>query len=536
MESKHIKQTSRPTRYIFVTGGVISGVGKGITAASIGAILKGKGFKVSIQKCDPYLNVDAGLLNPAEHGECFVTRDGAETDLDLGHYERFLDEETTRNSITLSGKLFKELIEKERAGGFHGQTVQLVPHLTDAIHEKISRSAREQNSDIHIVEIGGTVGDYEGLSFVEAIRTFANLVGRENCLYLHVVYVPFLATSREFKTKPAQNALKDLRGFGIIPDIVAVRAEKSMGKEIGDKIAKFAGISPDAVILLPDAASVYEVPLQVAKSAVVKILNQFVRDDSTPDLTAWEKFYARTSEKFAQTVRVGLVAKYVANEDTYISVTEALKAAAWTEGVNLEIIWLNAEKVSDADFANVDGILVPGGFGTRGLDGKIAAADFCLANDKPYLGLCLGLQMAVVAAARRGGLKHATTEEVDPNSRENVVYIMADQKGRENTGGTMRLGDYPAVLAKDSLTAKIYGSRNIVERHRHRYEVNLAFRENIEKGGLAISGTSPDGKLVEFVESPTAKFFVATQGHPEFRSRPVRPHPLFRAFVLATRV
>ena len=520
---------SKNTKYVFVTGGVLSGVGKGITAASIGAILKGQGFKVSIQKCDPYLNVDAGLLNPAEHGECFVTKDGAETDLDLGHYERFLDEETTKNSITLSGRLFRDLIAKERSGGFHGQTVQLVPHLTDAIHEAIEESGK--GSDVHIVEIGGTVGDYEGLSFVEAIRTFANIVGRKNCLYVSVVYVPYLATSKEFKTKPAQNALKDLRGFGIIPDVVALRMEKPASKSIIDKIAKFAGIDSDAVIMLPDAESVYDVPLQVRDSGVLNVLNKFVGSKKKSDMKAWEELSQRVAQKPNQKVTVGLVAKYVSNDDTYISVTEALKSAAFWSGVDIEIKMLNSEKVKDSDFAAVDGLLVPGGFGTRGIDGKIAAADYALENDKPYLGLCLGLQMAVIAAARRGGLKKAHTTEVDAKTLENVVYIMANQQGKESTGGTMRLGDYPAKLRKDSLVRKIYGTENIIERHRHRYEVNQKFLTQIAKGGVIVSGTSPNGELVEFIEAPEHKFFVATQAHPEFRSRPTRPHPLFLEFI-----
>lgn len=519
------------TKYIFVVGGVISGVGKGITAASIGTILKGKGLKVSIQKCDPYLNVDAGLLNPAEHGECFVTKDGAETDLDLGHYERFLDEEMTRNSITLSGKLYQDLIQKERSGGFHGRTVQLVPHLTDSIHAAILRAG--EGSDIHIVEIGGTVGDYEGLAFVEAIRTFANIVGRDNCLYVSVVFVPWLNTSKEFKTKPAQNALKDLRGFGIIPDVVAVRVEQSAPRAIADKIARFSGVSDDAVIILPDIKSVYEVPFNVLNSGVVKILNKFVGSDKQPDMSQWEALRQRSSKKHDQTVTIGLVAKYVSNNDTYISVTEALKAAAFADEVNLQIKWLNAETVTTDDLDKVDGIVVPGGFGVRGLEGKIMAADYALSHNKPYLGLCLGLQMAVIAAARRGGLKQATSAEIDPNSDEDVIYIMPGQEGKQSTGGTMRLGNYSAKLKPGSQVEQIYGTNNVVERHRHRYEVNQAFTKNIEYGGLEISGTSPDGKLVEYVEAPKCKFFIATQAHPEFRSRPTRPHPLFAAFVKA---
>ena len=523
------KNSGKPCKYIFVTGGVLSGVGKGITAASIGAILKAKGYKVTMQKCDPYLNVDAGLLNPVEHGECYVTHDGVETDLDLGHYERFLDFETNRYSITLSGSIFKELIEKERAGGFHGKTVQLVPHFTNLVQEKIMKASLD--SDIHIVEVGGTVGDYEGLSFIEAIRLFANKVGRRNCLYVDVVYVPWINTSKELKTKPAQNALKDLRGFGIIPDVVVCRTEKPAPREICEKIARFSGISDMAVLNLPDINSVYDVPFNVLKSGVLEILNDFVGDNDEPDMSKWLEFSERRAKKYEKTVTVGLVAKYVGNEDTYICVTEALKAAAAWTGVNLEIKWINAEKANNEDFASVDGLVVPGGFGARGIEGKILAAEFALENDKPYLGLCLGMQVACIAAARRAGLKKANSEEFEPETTENVIYIMDGQKGKESTGGTMRLGDYKAKLVKGSKTAKIYGQDEVTERHRHRFEVNQKFLKQIEKGGIVVSGTSPDGKLVEFVEAPKLKFFQATQAHPEFKSRPLKVHPLFQAFM-----
>lgn len=523
------KNPGKLCKYIFVTGGVLSGVGKGITAASMGAILKAKGYKVTMQKCDPYLNVDAGLLNPVEHGECFVTHDGVETDLDLGHYERFLDFETNRYSITLSGSIFKELIEKERAGGFHGKTVQLVPHFTNLVQEKIEKASKD--SDIHIVEIGGTVGDYEGLSFIEAIRLFANKVGRRNCLYVSVVYVPWINTSKELKTKPAQNALKDLRGFGIIPDVVVCRTENPAPREICEKIARFSGISDTAVLNLPDINSVYDVPFNVLKSGVLEILNDFVGDTSEPDMSRWLEFSKRRAEKYEKTVKVGLVAKYVGNEDTYICVTEALKAAAAWSGVNLEIKWINAEKAEDKDFAAVDGLVVPGGFGARGVEGKIRAAEFALENNKPYLGLCLGMQVACIAAARRAGLKKANSEEFDEETPENVIYIMDDQKGKESTGGTMRLGDYKAKLMKDSQTAKIYGTTEVIERHRHRFEVNQKFLDAISKGGIEVSGTSPNGKLVEFVEAPGLKFFQGTQAHPEFKSRPLSVHPLFQAFM-----
>ena len=553
-------------KYIFVTGGVLSGVGKGITAASMGAILKAKGYKVTMQKCDPYLNVDAGLLNPVEHGECFVTKDGVETDLDLGHYERFLDFETNKYSITLSGSIYKELIEKERSGGFHGKTVQLVPHFTDLVQEKIAMASKD--SDIHIVEIGGTVGDYEGLAFLEAIRLFANKVGRRNCLYISVVYVPWLNTSKELKTKPAQNALKDLRGFGIIPDIVCVRSEKPCNRKICEKIAAFSGIPSEAVLNLPDIESVYDVPLNILKSGVLEILNDFVNDDKKPDMKKWEEFSVRRNKKYNKTVKVGLVAKYVGNEDTYICVTEALKAAAAWNEVNLDIIWINSEdlgaamrcdeggaternalkvrrassaspeEVARAALESCDGLVVPGGFGLRGVEGKIQAAKYALENNKPYLGLCLGLQAACIAAARRAGLEGAGSEEFlndedfkKPKDFQNVIYIMEGQKGKESTGGTMRLGDYPATLKKGSKTAEIYQTTKVVERHRHRYEVNQKYLESIKKGGLVVSGTSPDKSLIEFVEAPENPFFIATQAHPEFKSRPLSVHPLFYNFI-----
>ena len=482
-----------------------------------------------MQKCDPYLNVDAGLLNPVEHGECYVTHDGVETDLDLGHYERFLDFETSRYSITLSGSIFKELIEKERAGGFHGKTVQLVPHFTELVQEKIMNASK--NSDIHIVEIGGTVGDYEGLSFIEAIRLFGNKVGRRNCLYVNVVYVPWINTSKELKSKPAQNALKDLRGFGIIPDVVVCRTEKPAPREICEKIAKFSGIADEAVLNLPDIDSVYDVPFNVLKSGVLEILSDFVGDDKEPDMSDWEEFSKKRAQKNARTVKVGLVAKYVGNEDTYICVTEALKAAAAWNNVNLDLRWINAEKVDEKTLAEVDGLVVPGGFGNRGVEGKIAAANYALDHDVPYLGLCLGMQVACIASARRAGLTQANSEEFDKETKENVIYLMDGQEGKESTGGSMRLGDFPAKLVKGSKTAKIYGKTNIVERHRHRYEVNQKFLKEIEKGGVVVSGTSPDGKLVEFVEAPGKKFFVGTQAHPELKSRPLRVHPLFMEFV-----
>lgn len=522
---------AKKQKFIFVTGGVLSGVGKGISAASIGAVLQAKGLKVSIQKCDPYLNVDAGLLNPAEHGECFVTIDGAETDLDLGHYERFLDLELTQKNATLSGRLLQQLIADERAGKFGGKTVQLVPHLTGAIQDAIQTAA--DGADVHIVEIGGTVGDYEGLSFVEAIREFANRVGRENCLYVHVVYVPFIGTSKEFKTKPAQNALNDLRGFGIVPGSVIVRTDSPAPESVARKISLFSGVAENAVVMLPNAETVFEVPLSIAASGINDVLATFTGNKKKPDLTKWKKIVAAQTKQHKQTVSVGMVAKYMDNEDTYISVLEALKAAGWQEDVGVNIQWINAETASDKDFEAVDVLLVPGGFGGRGIPGKIAAATYALEHKKPYLGICLGLQVAVIAAARRAGLHDANSTEFDPDTASNVVYIMEGQAGKESTGGTLRLGNYDAVLTPKSVVSKAYGTSNVVERHRHRYEVNQAFSEAITKGGLVISGTSPDGKLVEFIEATDHPYFVATQAHPELKSRPNRPHPLFVGLIRA---
>ena len=522
------------TKYIFVTGGVISGVGKGIMAASIGAILKAKGLKVSMQKCDPYFNVDAGLLNPREHGECFVTNDGAETDLDLGHYERFLDEEMSGNSIWTSGKLYKRLIDDERAGKFGGKTVQLVPHVTGLVQQTFIDNAKHFGTDVHIVEIGGTVGDLEGSHFIEAIREFPTKVGRENCLFVHVCYVPWLSTSEEFKTKPAQNSLRDLREFGIVPDMVVARMDidkTPRAPQVAKKLATFCGVNEDAVVLMPDAKSVYEVPLNAVKGGVLAPLERFI-DHGDPDMTIWEDLVKRIEANPRKEVKIGLVAKYIDNTDTYLSVTEALKAAAWKVGVKLKIVWINAEEATETDFETVDGIVVPGGFGVRGVEGKIAAATYCLEHDKPYLGLCLGMQTAVIAAARRGGLAKANSEEF-AETDENVVYIMEGQKGKESTGGTMRLGDYPAKLVAGSKIADIYGAAKVIERHRHRYEVNQKFLKEIEKGGLVVAGTSPDSKLVEFVEAPDCKYFVATQAHPEFRSRPYRAHPLFEGLIKA---
>lgn len=530
------------TKYIFVTGGVLSGLGKGITAASIGNVLKSKGIHVSIQKCDPYLNVDAGMLNPAEHGECFVTADGAETDLDLGHYERFLDQEMTKTSSLMSGKVLLEVISDERNGKYNGKTVQFIPHVTKAIIERIQKAGKK--SDVHIVEIGGTVGDYEGLSFIEAIRELGMNVGAENCVFVHVIYVPYLGASHEFKTKPAQNAVKDLRGLGIIPQVLAVRTESPAPKEIVAKLSLYSGVAPNSIVLLPNAESIYDVPLTLEDAGIGEVITQKLNlASATSDLNQWRELSRKIHSKKDKMASVAIIAKYMDNTDTYMSVFEALKSAAWKEGIEVAIHWVDAEKLNHttpeetADMLNqYDGILVPGGFGLRGLEGKINAAEYCLETKKPYFGICLGLQMAVIAAARRGGLKDATSEEMDADSEQRVIHTMTDQRGKENTGGTMRLGNYDCVLKNGSLIQELFGNAtNVTERHRHRYECNNSYRDQYEKWGIVASGTSPDGQLVEMIEGIDHPFFVASQSHPEFLSRPLNPHPLFLGFIKASK-
>ncbi|MBL8160140.1 CTP synthase [Candidatus Saccharibacteria bacterium] len=526
-----------PTRYLFVTGGVLSGVGKGITASSIGAVLKARGLKVTMQKCDPYLNVDAGTLNPAEHGECFVTRDGAETDLDLGHYERFLNEDMTRRSITLSGFVLRNLIQDERNGKFLGKTVQLVPHFTNALQEAIV--AAGEGSDVHIVEIGGTAGDIEGAPFLEAIRELAAKVGRDHCQFVNVVYVPYLSASKEFKTKPAQNAMRDLRQYGIIPDVIVARTERPVTDGIVRKLSMFGGVRENAVIVLSNADTVYRVPLTIREKGVDDLLlSNFHIEAPEADMSAWEDAVKKATTQYDDKVRIGVVAKYLDNEDTYISVLEALKAAAWNESTSLEYEWVSAEAFETHGqelIDKYDGLLVPGGFGSRGTEGKIAAASYALEAGVPYLGICLGMQVAVIAAVRRGGETRATSEEFTPGTEHNAIYIMEDQKGKEATGGTMRLGDYPCEIAEGSLAERVYGSRHIVERHRHRYEVNRAFEQLMNEGGLRVSGASADGRLVEMVEAVDHPYFIATQAHPEFKSRPTVPHPLFTGLIRAAK-
>lgn len=523
----------KQTKFVFVTGGVLSGLGKGITAASLGNLLKARGLKVNIQKCDPYLNVDAGLLNPREHGECFVTRDGAETDLDLGHYERFLDQELTTKSSLMSGRVLLKLIQDERAGKFEGDDVQIIPHLTNAIQDWIKDAGK--GFDVHIVEIGGTVGDYESLSFIEAIRELGVRVGLENCAYVHVVYMPYLGASNEFKTKPSQNSVRELRGLGIAPDILVCRSEKPAPNSVKEKLSLFSGVPPEAIALLPNADSIYQVPLTLEDTgiadAVIKKLGFKV---AKPDLTEWRKVVKRATAKQAKKVTVGFIAKYMDNTDTYMSVFEALRAAGWSLGAEVDITWIDASKLESTDeLSKYDCLLVPGGFGQRGLEGKIIAAQYALKQKKPYLGLCLGLQMGVIAAARNAGLTGATTFELDDKAKDQVITTMSGQEGKLQTGGTMRLGDYTCELASGSLAHKLYGQTEIVERHRHRGECNNAYRDQYETWGIRASGLNTENNLVEVIEAIDHPFFVATQAHPEFKSRPNRPHPLFVGLIAA---
>jgi len=525
----------RATKYIFVTGGVLSGLGKGITAASIANLLKARGLRVNLQKCDPYLNVDAGTLNPREHGECFVTRDGAETDLDLGHYERFIDEELTSASSLMNGRVFLRVIEDERAGKYQGEDVQIVPHLTAAIQKFIQDAGA--GFDVHIVEIGGTVGDIESQSFIEAIRELGMRVGLENCLYVHVVYLPYLGASKETKTKPAQNAVRDLRGLGISPNILVGRSEEPTNPGAKAKLSLFSGVAEEAIALLPNAPSIYQVPLTLEETGIANVIcKQLGLTTKQPDLSDWARMVNHALGKHKHQITVGVVAKYLDNQDTYMSVFEALRAGAWANDADIAIEWIDAESIEKAEdvasvLKGIDGIVVPGGFGTRGLEGKIAAAQYALEHKVPYLGICLGLQMGVIAAARNAGVTGATTEELSPKSKHLVISTMAGQAGKENTGGTMRLGDYPCKIQAGSSVAKLYGTTAIIERHRHRYECNNEYRDQYESWGIRPAGLSPDGNLVEIIEATNHPFFVASQFHPEFKSRPNRAHPMFRGFI-----
>jgi CTP synthase len=515
----------------------LSGIGKGITAASIGTILKARGLSVNIQKCDPYLNTDAGTLNPAEHGECFVTKDGAETDLDLGHYERFLDIELTQASSLMSGRILRQVIDEERNGRYLGKTVQIIPHVTNRIQDAIAKNAK--GFDVHIVEIGGTVGDYESLSFIEAIREMGMKYGPENCLYVHVVYIPYLGASKEFKTKPAQNAVRELRGLGIVPDVLVARSEVKPPRSVLPKLSMFSGVDPEAIVLMPNAPTIYQVPLTLESAKIADVITRRLGLRAhRPDMNSWNRVVKSALTNYRKTVKIGVIAKYIDNQDTYMSVFEAIGAAAWACEVNADIVWVNAEALEkDKGYKEIlsklDGVIVPGGFGPRGIEGKIIAATYSLNEKLPYLGLCLGLQVSLIAAARRAGVVGANSTEFDPKTKNPVVSTMAEQVGKENTGGTMRLGDYLCVLDSGTKARKLYGQPQIVERHRHRYEANNDYRDQYESWGLKASGSSPDGKLVEMIEAIDHPYFLTTQAHPEFRSRPDRAHPLFLGLIKA---
>ncbi|MFD0897175.1 CTP synthase [Loigolactobacillus binensis] len=526
------------TKYIFVTGGVVSSLGKGIIAASLGRLLKNRGLKVTIQKFDPYINIDPGTMNPYQHGEVFVTDDGAETDLDLGHYERFIDEDLNKYSNVTTGKIYSEVLQKERNGDYLGATVQVIPHITDALKEKIMRAAKTTDSDIIITEIGGTVGDIESLPFVEAIRQMKADVGRDNVLYIHATLIPYLRAAGEMKTKPTQHSVKELRGMGIQPDILVVRSEKPITQDMRNKIALFCDVTPEAVIESLDVDTLYQIPVNLQKQKMDDIvLDRFnMKNVPAADMTEWNGLLQKVRNLKGKT-KIALVGKYVELQDAYISVTEALKHAGYFYDVDVEIAKFNSENVNDANVAELlgdaDGILVPGGFGDRGLEGKITAIKYARENNVPFLGICLGMQMACVEFARNVvGLKAAGSTETQPDIADPIIDLMADQNAKENLGGTLRLGLYPCVLKKGSVAAAAYDNvPEIQERHRHRYEFNNKYRELLAAKGLVFSGVSPDNRLVEVIELPQNDFFVAAQYHPEFLSRPSRPEGLYKAFI-----
>lgn len=530
------------TKYIFVTGGVVSGLGKGITAASLGRLLKARGYKVTMQKFDPYINVDPGTLSPYQHGEVFVTDDGAETDLDLGHYERFIDENLSINSNVTTGKIYWSVLNKERRGDYEGKTVQVIPHITNEIKDRVYRVATHQSTDVVITEIGGTVGDIESTPFLEAIRQVANEVGKENCIYVHLTLVPFLSSSGEQKTKPTQHSVKELLSLGIQPDVIVLRTEKPLEPGTKEKIALFCNVSQDSVVENIDLETLYEVPLFLEKEGLAKVVcRKLGLENRKPDLEQWSRIVDVAKDLLRgdkDEVTISLVGKYVSLHDAYISIVEALKHGGIQHHANVNINWVNSEELTEetADelLSGSDGILVPGGFGDRGIEGKILAAKYARENDIPYFGICLGMQIAVIEYARNVlGYADANSSELDPETTHPVIDLMPEQKDVENLGGTMRLGLYPCKVAEGSLAESIYGSSLIYERHRHRYEYNNFYRKELTEAGLAISGMSPNEKLVEMVEIPSHHFYIGVQFHPEFKSRPNNAHPIFAAFVEA---
>lgn len=529
------------TKYIFVTGGVVSSLGKGITAASLGRLLKSRGYRVTIQKFDPYINIDPGTMSPYQHGEVFVTDDGAETDLDLGHYERFIDINLSKNSNTTTGKIYQSVINKERRGDYLGGTVQVIPHITNEIKERVFRVGQQDNADFVITEIGGTVGDIESLPFLEAIRQVKKDVGKNDVLYIHVTLVPYISAAGELKTKPTQHSVKELRSIGISPDIIVCRSEKPISKEMREKMAMFCDVDPDAVIQNLTARSIYEVPMLMEEQGLDTIvLRKLAMEDKPKDMQGWHDMVARILKKYNKKVTIAVVGKYVALQDAYISITESLRHAAVANEAELDIHWVNAEEIEADDtdmakvMAGVDGILVPGGFGNRGIEGKIKAIQYAREHKIPFFGICLGMQCAVIEFARHVcGMADANSSEFNPNSTHPVIDLMPEQLDVEDLGGTMRLGLYPCKVYPDTMTSKAYNAELIYERHRHRYEFNNAFREEIVGKGLVLGGTLPNGRLVEIVELPESEhpWFLGAQFHPEFKSRPTNPHPLFREFV-----
>ncbi len=528
------------TKYVFVTGGVVSGLGKGITAASLGRLLKERGIKVAAQKLDPYINVDPGTMSPYQHGEVYVTEDGAETDLDLGHYERFIDENLNRYSNLTTGKVYHNVLEREREGGYLGHTVQTIPHITDEIKTFIYHVGKETDADVVITEIGGTIGDIESQPFIEAIRQVGLEVGRENVLYIHVTLVPYLKASCEHKSKPTQHSVKELQGMGISPDIVVLRVdEKINDPSIFSKIALFCNLKDDCVIENLTLPILYEAPLMLEKEGFSKVVcRELNLETKEPELRQWEEMVEKIKHQ-RRSVRIALVGKYVQLHDAYLSVSEALRHAGFSLDCRVDISWIDSETITvenvESVLGSVNGIIVPGGFGNRGTDGMILAARYARENHIPYFGICLGMQIAVIEYARNVCcLENANSSEFDKDTPYAVIDFMPGQNDSINKGGTLRLGKYPCVLKQNTVIHRCYGTDEISERHRHRYEVNNSFRGVLEREGLVLSGLSPDDKLVETVEIPGEDFFVGVQFHPEFKSRPNRPHPLFVGFISAS--
>lgn len=529
------------TKYIFVTGGVVSSIGKGIVAASLGRLLKNRGLKITIQKFDPYINVDPGTMSPYQHGEVFVTDDGTETDLDLGHYERFIDINLNQYSNVTTGKVYSEVIRKERKGDYLGATVQVIPHITNEIKEKIMRAGETTDSDIVITEVGGTVGDIESLPFLEALRQMRMEAGAENVLYIHTTLIPYLRAAGELKTKPTQHSVKELRSLGIQPNILVVRTEMPLPQHIKNKLASFCDVKAEAVIESRDVETLYEIPLMLQEQNMDQIVCDYLGLTDLPqaDMTDWKALVEKV-QSLEKTTKIALVGKYVELQDAYLSVAEALKHAGYAHNTEIDIQWINAEEVTTANaqehLATADGILVPGGFGDRGIEGKIAAIQYARENNVPFFGICLGMQLACVEFARNVvGLEDADSAETNPNCKNNIIDLMPDQENIDEMGGTLRLGLYPCELKEGTLAKKLYNNADMVqERHRHRYEFNNAYRESLAEKGMVFSGVSPDQRLVEIVELKNHPFYIAAQFHPEFISRPDRPQPIFDGFIAAS--